>query len=173
MLTFAPSPSNIFDIDSVALQRNILHLTFPCLEYVLQSSVEKIKDLNGLIIKKSTSRRYRTESITVADYADNFVDRIAKTTAYSWVFPYCNQQGSNLSDKPLKMVDQFICLGSKSDGIIPIGKPIYSLEIRFTRSNETKLHPSHRCVWTMTKMIGKVMLHVALNISETQFLTKK
>ena len=45
------------------------YLFIICLDYVLRTSIDKMKD-NGFKLAKERSRRYRTQTITDADYAD-------------------------------------------------------------------------------------------------------
>ena len=46
------------------------YLFIICLEYVLRTSIDKMKD-NGFKLAKERSRRYREQTITDADYADD------------------------------------------------------------------------------------------------------
>ena len=58
-----------FDIVAGVLQRDTLapYLFIICLEYVLRSSIDKIKE-NGFEQTKKRSRRYLAKTITDADY---------------------------------------------------------------------------------------------------------
>ena len=62
------------DGDTDILLRNTLalFLFIICQDYVLQMSIDLMKE-NGFILKKERSRRYSTETIMNADDADNFV----------------------------------------------------------------------------------------------------
>ena len=55
------------------------YLFIICLDYVLRTSVVKMKD-NGFKLTKERSRRYPTQTITNTDYADD-IALLAKTTA--------------------------------------------------------------------------------------------
>ena len=46
------------------------YLFIICLDYVLRTSIDKIKE-NGVELTKKRSRRYPAETITDADYADD------------------------------------------------------------------------------------------------------
>ena len=68
------SPSG--DTDYIAtgeLQGNTLGLYqfIICLEYVLRMSIDSMKE-NGFKLAKERSRRYSAQTITDADYADDF-----------------------------------------------------------------------------------------------------
>ena len=61
-----------FDIVAGALQGDTLasYLFIVCLDYVLRTSIDKIKE-NGFDLTKNRSRRYSAKTITDADYADD------------------------------------------------------------------------------------------------------
>ena len=61
-----------FDIVTGALQGDTLapYLFIICLDYVLRTSIDKIKE-NGFELTKKRSRRYPAKTITDADYADD------------------------------------------------------------------------------------------------------
>ena len=63
-----------FDIVAGVLQEDTLapYLFIICLDYVLRTSIDKIKE-NSLELTKKSSRRYPAKTITEADYADNIV----------------------------------------------------------------------------------------------------
>ena len=63
-----------FDIEAGVLQGDILapYLFIICLDYMLRTSIDKIKE-NGLELTKKSCRRYPTQTITNADYADYIV----------------------------------------------------------------------------------------------------
>ena len=70
-----PSPNldtEFVDIVARDLQRNKLasYLFILFLVYVLWTSIDQIKE-NGFTLKKARSRRYPTETMTDADYADD------------------------------------------------------------------------------------------------------
>ena len=60
-----------FDIIAGVLQGDTLvsYLFIICLDYVLRTSIDKIKE-SGLELTKKRSRRYPAKTITDADYAD-------------------------------------------------------------------------------------------------------
>ena len=68
-----------FDIVAGVLQRNTLapYLFIICLDYVLRTSIDKIRE-NGFELTKKKSRRYPAKTITDADYADD-IARLANT----------------------------------------------------------------------------------------------
>ena len=63
-----------FDIVAGVLQGNTLapYLFIICLDYVLRTLIDKIKE-NGFELTKKRSRRYPAKTITDADYADDIV----------------------------------------------------------------------------------------------------
>ena len=125
-----------FDIVAGVLQGDTLapYLFIICLDYVLRTSIDKIRE-NGFELTKKRSRRYPATTITDADYADdiailaNTPDQ-AETLLHSWeraaasIDLYvnahkteymCNNQTrdiSTLEGTPLKLVDKFTYLGS-------------------------------------------------------------
>ena len=62
-----------FDIVAGVLQGDMLapYLFIICLDYVLRTSIDKIRE-NGFEMTKKRSRRYPTKTITDADYTDEF-----------------------------------------------------------------------------------------------------
>ena len=106
-----------------------------CLDYVLRTSIDKIRE-NGFELKKKRSRRYPTKKkITDADYADDIALQVntsnqAETLVHSLEraaadiglhvnthkteYMCFNQTGdiSTLDGTPLKLVDNFTYLGS-------------------------------------------------------------
>ncbi len=64
----------IFDIVAGVLQGDTLapYLFIICLDYVLRTSIDKIKE-NGFELTKKRSRRYPAKTITDTDYADDIV----------------------------------------------------------------------------------------------------
>ena len=105
-----------------------------CLDYVLRTSIDKIRE-NGFELMKKRSRRYPAKTITDADYA-NDIAILANTTdqaetllhsleraaagiglyvnAHKTEYMCYNQTGdiSTLDGTPLKLVDKFTYLGS-------------------------------------------------------------
>ena len=61
-----------FDIVAEVLQGDMLtpYLFIICLDYVLRTSIDKIRE-NGFELTKKRSRRYPAKTITDADYADD------------------------------------------------------------------------------------------------------
>ena len=61
-----------FDIVAGVLQGHMLtpYLLIICLDYVLRTSIDKIRE-NGFELTKKRSRRYPAKTITDADYADD------------------------------------------------------------------------------------------------------
>ena len=61
-----------FDIVAGVLQRDTLvpYLFIICLDYVLRTSIDKIRE-NGFALTKKSSRRYPAKTITDADNADD------------------------------------------------------------------------------------------------------
>ena len=125
-----------FDIVAGVLQGDTLapYLFIICLDYVLRTSIDKIKE-NGFELTKKRSRRYPATTITDADYADDIailantpdqaetllhsLDRAAASiglyvNAHKTEYMCYNQTGdiSTLEGTPLKLVDKFTYLGS-------------------------------------------------------------
>ena len=110
------------------------YLFIICLDYVLRTSIDKIKE-NGFKLAKERSKRYPAQTIMDVDYADDIV-LLANTLAQaesllhslkqavSGIGLYVNtdkteymcftQRGdiSTLKDGPLKLMDKFTYLGS-------------------------------------------------------------
>ena len=125
-----------FDIVAGVLQGDTLapYLFIICLDYVLRTSIDKIKE-NGFELTKKRSRRYPATTITDADYADD-IAILANTpdqaetllhsleqaaaniglyvNAHKTEYMCYNQTGdiATLEGTPLKLVDKFTYLGS-------------------------------------------------------------
>ena len=125
-----------FDIVAGVLQGDTLapYLFIICLDYVLRTSIDQIKE-NGFELTKKRSRRYPATTITDADYADDIailantpdqaetllhsLERAAASiglyvNAHKTEYMCYNQTGdiSSLEGTPLKLVDKFTYLGS-------------------------------------------------------------
>ena len=125
-----------FDIVAGVLQGDMLapYLFIICLDYVLRTSIDKIRE-NGFELTKKRSRRYPATTITDADYADDIailantpdqaetllhsLKRAAANiglydNAHKTEYMSYNQTGdiSTLEGTPLKLVDKFTYLGS-------------------------------------------------------------
>ena len=125
-----------FDIVAGVLQGDTLapYLFIICLDYVLRTSIDKIRE-NGFKLTKKRSRRYPATTITDADYADDIailantpdqaetllysLERAAAgiglyVNAHKTEYMCYNQTGdiSTLDGTPLKLVDKFTYLGS-------------------------------------------------------------
>ena len=125
-----------FDIVAGVLQGDMLapSLFIICLDYVLRTSIDQIRE-NGFELTKKRSRRYPAKTITDADYADD-IAILANTpnqaetllhdlewaaagiglyvNAHKTEYMCYNQTGdiSTLNGTPLKLVDKFTYLGS-------------------------------------------------------------
>ena len=125
-----------FDIVARVLQGDTLapYLFIICLDYVLRTPIDKIRE-NGFELTKKRSRRYPAKTITEADYADdiailaNTPDQAKKllhsleraatgiglyVNAHKTKCMCYNQTGdiSTLEGTHLKLVDKFTYLGS-------------------------------------------------------------
>ena len=125
-----------FDIVAGVLQRDTLApcLFIICLDYVLRTSIDKIRE-NGFGLTKKRSRRYPVKTITDADHADDIallanthnqaetlqhsLERAAAAiglhvNAHKTEYMCFNQTGdiSILDGPSLKLVDKFTYLGS-------------------------------------------------------------
>ena len=128
--------TDYFDIVVGALQGDTLapYLFIICLDYVLRTSIDKIKE-NGFKLTKKRSRRYPAKTIADTDYADDIAllanaPAQAETLLHSleWAatgiglhvnahkmeYMCFNQTGniSTLGSSSLKLVDEFTYLGS-------------------------------------------------------------
>ena len=127
--------TDYFDIVAGVLQGDTLapYLFIICLDYVLRTSIDKIKENSFKLTKE---RRYSAKTITNADYADdiailaNAPSTQAKTqlhsleqaaagiglyvNAYKTQYMYFNQTENILTQNSssLKLVDKFTYLGS-------------------------------------------------------------
>ena len=125
-----------FDIVAGVLQGHMLapYLFIICLDYVLRTSIDKIRE-NGFELTKKRSRRYPAKTITDADYADDrallantpnqaetlvhSLERAAAgiglhVNAHKIEFMSFNQKGdiSTLDGTSLELVDKFTYRGS-------------------------------------------------------------
>ena len=125
-----------FDIVAGVLQQDTLalYLFIICLDYVLRTSIDKIRE-NGFELTKKRSRRYPAKTITDADYADDIailvntpnqaetllhsLERAAAgiglhVDAHKTEYMCYNQTGniSTLNGTSLKLEDKFTYLGS-------------------------------------------------------------
>ena len=125
-----------FDIVAGVLQGDTLvsYLFIICLDYVLRTLIDKIRE-NGFELTKKRSRRYPAKTITDADYADDIailantpnqteilLHSLERATAgiglyvnaHKTEYMCYNQTGdiSTLDGTPLKLVDKFTYLGS-------------------------------------------------------------
>ena len=128
--------TDYFDIVAGVLQRDTLapYLFIICLDYVLRTSIDNIRE-NGFELTKKKSRRYPAKTITDADYADDIallantpnqaetllhsLERAAAgiglhVNAHKTEFMCFNQKGdiSTQDGTSLKLVDKFTYLGS-------------------------------------------------------------
>ena len=125
-----------FDIVAGVLQGDTLapYLFIICLDYVLRTSIDKIRK-NGFELTKRRSKRYPAKTITDADYADDLallantpnqaetllhsLERVAAgiglhVNAHKTEYMCYNQTGNitTLDGASLKLVDKFTYLGS-------------------------------------------------------------
>ena len=125
-----------FDIVAGVIQGDTLapYLFIICLDCVLRTSIDKIRE-NGFELMKKRSRRYPATTITDADYADDIailantpdqdetllhsLERAATSiglyvNAHKTEYMCYNLTGdiSTLEGTPLKLVDKFTYLGS-------------------------------------------------------------
>ena len=125
-----------FDIVAGVLQGDTLapYLFIICLDYVLRTSIDKLRE-NGFELTKKRSRRYPATTITDAEYADDIVilantpdqtetllhslERAAAdiglhVNAHKMEYMCYNQTGdiSTLEGTPFKLEDTFTYLGS-------------------------------------------------------------
>ena len=124
-----------FDIVAGVLQGDMLAPYLICLDYVLRTSIDKIKE-NSFELTKKSSRRYPAKTITDADNADDIailantpnqaqtlrysLERAAAgiglhVNAHNTEYMCFNQTGglSTLDGTSLKLVDEFTYLGSR------------------------------------------------------------
>ena len=128
--TFTRWRHGIFDIVAGVLQGDTLapYLFIICLDYVLRTSIDKIRE-NGFELTKRRSKRYPAKTITDANYADDLallantpnhsLERVAAgidlhVNANKTEYMCYNQTGNiaTLDRAPLKLVDKFTNLGS-------------------------------------------------------------
>ena len=128
--------TDYFNIVAGVLQGDTLapYLFIICLDYMLRTSIDKIKE-NCFKLTKETSRRYPAKTITDANYANDIthlaneptqaetllhsLERAAASiglhvNAYKTEYMWFNQIGgiSTLNGSSLKLVDKFTYLGS-------------------------------------------------------------
>ena len=125
--------TDYFDIVAGVLQGDTLapYLFIICLDYMLRTSIDKIKE-NGFELRKKRSRRYPAKPITDADYivilanapaqAETLLHSLERAAAviglhinaHKTEYMCFNQTGniSTLNGSSLKLVDKFTYLGS-------------------------------------------------------------
>ena len=128
--------TDYFDIVAGVLQGDTLapYLFIVCLDYMLRTSIDKIKE-NSFELTKKKSRRYSTKTITNADYVNDIVipantpaqaetrlHSLERATAgislhvnaHKTEYMCFNQTGDifTLGSSSLKLVDKFTYLGS-------------------------------------------------------------
>ena len=88
--------TDIFTVVTRFFQGDTLtpHLFIICLDYVLRTLIDLIKE-NGFILKKARSRRYPAETIMDIDHADN-IALLSNTLANIKILNDCNCQ--NIAD---------------------------------------------------------------------------
>ena len=141
-----------FDIVAGVLQGDTLapYLFIICLDYVLRTSIDKIRE-NGFELTKKRSRRYSAKTITDADYADDIpllantpnqaetllhsLERAAAgiglhVNAHKTEYMCYNQTGdiTTLDGASLKLVDKFTYLGSS------VSSTEKDIDIRLTKA---------------------------------------
>ena len=111
-----------FDTVAVVLQADTLapYLFIFCLDYVLRTSIDKIRE-NGFELTKKRSRRYPAK-INTPDQAETLLHSLERAAAgiglyvnaHKTEYMCYNQTGdiSTLEGTPLKLVDKFTYLGS-------------------------------------------------------------
>ena len=88
----SPDINTDFDIAGVLLGATIEQYFFIiCLDYVLQTSIDPIKENGFTLKKKPRSRHYATETIKDADYADDTA-LLANTLALTESLVHCLEQ---------------------------------------------------------------------------------
>ena len=128
--------ADYFDIVANVLQGDTLapYLFIICLDYVLRTSIDKIKE-NGLKLTKERSSRFPAKTITDANYADD-IALLANAPAQAETLPHSLERAaagiglhvnankteymcfnqtddiSTLNGSSLKLVDKFTYLGS-------------------------------------------------------------
>ena len=145
-----------FDIVAGVLQEDTLapYLFIICLDYVLRTSIDNIRE-NGFELTKKRSRRYPAKTITDADYADDIAllantPNQAETLLHSLgraaagiglhvnaqrtEFMCFNQKGdiSTLEGTSLKLVDKFTYQGSS------VSSTEKDIDTRLTKAEQAK-----------------------------------
>ena len=190
-----------FNIVAGVLQGDTLapYLFIICLDYVLRTSIDKIRE-NGFELTKKRSRRYSAKTITDADYADDIVllantpnqaetllhslERVATgiglhVNAHKTEYMCYNQTGdiSPLDGTSLKLVDKFTYLGSS---VSSTEKDIDTRQLSIgSRSYGNQILLYGCTTWTLTKRLMKKldsnytrMLRAILNKSWRQHPTR-
>ena len=83
--------TDYFNIAASVLQGDVLapYLFIICLDYVLRTSIDIMKD-NDFKLAKERSRRYPTQTITDTDYADD-IALLANTPAQAETLLHCRE----------------------------------------------------------------------------------
>ena len=87
--------TDYFDIVAGVLQGDTLapYLFIICVDYMLRTSIDKIKE-NGFGLTKKRSRRYRAKTITDADYTDD-IAILANTSAQAETLLHSLKRSAN------------------------------------------------------------------------------
>ena len=108
--------TDYFDIVAGVLQGDTLapYLFIICLDYVLRTSIDNIRE-NGFELTKKRSRRYPAKTITDADFADD-IALLANTPNQAETLPHSLEQaaaGIGLHINSQK--NEFMCFNQKGD----------------------------------------------------------
>ena len=108
--------TDYFNIVAGVLQRDTLapYLFIICLDYILRTSIDKMKD-NGFKLTKERTRRYPAQTITSVDYADD-IALLANTPAQAETLRHSLEQAAaGISLHVNADKTEYMCLNQRSD----------------------------------------------------------
>ena len=179
-----------FDVVAWVLQGDMLatYLFIICLDYVLRTSIDKIRE-NGFELTKKRSRRYPAKTITDADYADD-IALLANTPNQAETLLHCleraaagislhvnahkikymcyNQTGdiSTLDGTSLKLVHKFTYLGSS------VSSTEKDIDTRLTKAWKSDLTDKMKCSFFQAAVV-LIRLYGCTTWTLTKRLKKK
>ena len=85
-----------------------------CLDYMLRTSIDKMKD-NGFKLAKERSRRYSAQTITDADYADDIVLLANTPIPTKTIYIVSNEQLLALASMSTQKKTEYMCFNQRGD----------------------------------------------------------
>ena len=108
--------TDYFDIVAGVLQGDTLapYLFIICLDYVLRTSIDKIRE-NGFELTKERRRRYPTKTITDADYADDIALQANTPNQAKTLLHSLERTAAGIGLHVNAQKTEFMCFNQKGD----------------------------------------------------------